>query len=148
MINLKTHIAYIATWFQGISKDAGYLSDLGKVVSTERLAGNGEDRKLAAAVLLTGLKRVKRTPERKDWQFEVIVSVRVPINTKDSEAVSIDILEDLNQAVPSKVPSTPLGLQNVEVTEADILRQPDGANYNVVGMTLVATCFEYTNKST
>lgn len=146
MINLATHIDFIAAWFKAISIEAGYLTDLGKLVSTERISGNGEDRKMAGAVLLTKLTSVKRTTQRRDWEFEVIASVRVPTNANTSEKTSIAVLEDLNRAVPTSLSLTPEGLFNVEVTEAEIMRPVDGANYNVVGVTLRATCFEYTNK--
>lgn len=146
MINLKVHVAFIADWFKAIKKDNGYQTDLGSTVSTERLSGNGDDRKLACTVLLTDLDSVRKTPQRRDWQFEVIAAVRVPITWSSAESVSIDILEDLSRAVPTNLPATPDGLMNVEISKAEILRQPDGANYNVVGVTLRATCFEYTNK--
>jgi hypothetical protein len=146
VIGLAGHINFIADWFRAISKEAGYQTDLGAVVSTERISGNGEDRKMAAAVLLTKLTSVKRTAQRRDWEFEVIASVRVPTNASSSEKTSIAVLEDLNRAVPTSLALTPEGLFNVEITDAEIMRPVDGANYNVVGVTLRATCFEYTKK--
>jgi len=144
MIGLFEYINFVAERLRRIHIAAGFTTDAGANVVTERLSGNGDDKKLVVGVFLTDLARVAKTAARRDWQFDLRVEARVPTKLASAERTCVDLLEDLVAAIPTAVREQVGNLQTLEVTDALIDRQTDDLPYNVVGVTLRGTCFEYT----
>jgi|GEM_PF-4781989 len=145
MIGLSVYITFVVDQLKRISVDNGFLTEAGANVVTERMSGNGDDKKLIVGVFLTDLARVGKSASRRDWQFDLRAEARVPTKLATAEATSVALLEDLVSAIPTAVREQVGNLQTLEIVEAQIDRPPDDVPYSVVGVTLRGTCFEYTN---
>jgi len=144
VIGLKSYRTLVEGWLKVIRIENGYQTDLGDSVSSKRKPANGDDRRFSTFVLIDGLNSVKKTPHRRDWEFDVVIEARLPTAADTAEDTIADVMEDIVRAIPTKTSISTEGLQTMEVVKADVLRQPDGVNYNVVGVTLRGTCFEFT----
>lgn len=146
MIHLQAHIDMVKGWVQSIRTANGYLTDAGANVSTERMAGNGEDNKLLAGVFLSGdLDLLNNTSQRRDWQFDLAVEARIPVSFKTAEAQAVAVLEDLVRAIPTKWCTGADNLQTLVLSGGGIARPPEGVSYIVVSVTLRGTCYEFTS---
>lgn len=145
MIGLASIVAQVQAWLSAIRIANGYATDAGANVVTEALGMDGRDNALVVGVYLSDLTLVNGTPRRRDWQLDMQVEARIPISFKTAEAQAVAVLEDVVHAVPTKSCAMPDNFQMLDVTGAQIQRQPDGVPYIVVGVTLRGTCYEYTS---
>lgn len=147
MIGLKSHLALVKTWMQTIKASAGFNTDAGDNVVTERQGDDGVSKKLIVGVYVTDVTLVNQTPMRRDWSFQITVECRVPTKLDSAEEAGLDVIEDLIAAIPTDYCAIPQGLKKLELEGSLFDRQPDGVPYNVVGVTLRGTCSENTNRS-
>jgi len=143
MIGLQQHIDMVKGWVQQVRQSSGYATDVGANVSTERVAGNGDDNKLLVGVFLADLTPLKTTPRRRDWQPDIVIEARIPVQFKTAEAQAIAVLEDLVHCIPTVKTTADDNLATLEIVGTAIDRQPDGVPYIVVSVTLRATCNEF-----
>jgi len=143
MIYLQQHIGLVQVWAQQVRKVNGYATDAGANVVTERAGGNGDDNTLLTGVFLADLTLLKTTPMRRDWQFDIAIEARIPVQFKTAEAQAISVLEDLVRCIPTKKATPDDNLATLELAASNIDRQPDGVPYIVVSVTVRGTCYEY-----
>lgn len=147
MIGLQDRVDLVAGWARGIRTAAGFRTDLGAHVDTERVGAGPGDTALRLGVFVEdGPTPTNTTPQRRDWQFSIVMEARVPVRMATAEATVLAVLEDLCACVPTATKNPADNILTLEIAGSDISRQPDGIPFIVVGVTLRGTCYEYLSR--
>lgn len=148
MIGLQSHIELVAGWARKITVANGYRTDLGNTVATERI-GEGPDNGAALLGVFVGdVTPDKSTPQRREWQFDIVLEARIPVRYATAEAQTLAALEDLCACIPTATRDPGNNIAKLEISGSEIARQPDGIAYNVVSVTLRGTCYEFLPRPT
>ncbi|MEO5811549.1 MAG: hypothetical protein ABIU96_03935 [Rhodanobacter sp.] len=143
MIGLQADINLVAGWVRDIRVANGYTTDIGADVVTERKGGSEDDNSLLCGVFLADLTPTNATPQRRDWQPDIVIEARIPVRSATAEATLIAVIEDLVKAIPTKTTDAANNIATLEISAIGISRQPDGVPYIVVSVTLRATVYEF-----